>query len=323
MLQLVVEKLSRFERVGEPCAVAIPFAQGVLKDGTQLVVCDGETTVPSQNQVTATWPDGSVKWLLIDFLADLPGNQGKTFIVDKGSGGPVAPGPVVSVEKSETGTVIDNGVLRVELNSPGVPGILGGICGVGFQFEPGAFSGPTLFDEKGNPWVAAIDANGWQVIKAGPVVVTVEARGTHHNSDAETLLDFEIRLTAFAGKPWLQVDYRMINREKQPEVVLTGIEFSFSPTSLPGGTIRTALATSNYQSTIRTGNGEENLSQVIDAAYLLNDQNEHIPETFYGTFWADWNREGQGGVCLAQFQAYQNFPKSLAVDGRGLTAGIL
>lgn len=323
MVQLVIEKLSRFDRIAEPCTVAIPLAQGVLTDVSRLAVHDGERTVPSQAQVTATWPDASVKWLVVDFLADLPGNQGKTFTVDWISNQAAASGPLVTVRETGAGLVIDSGVMQVELNPPGSCGILGRISGAGFQFCPGSFTGPTIYDETGNSWVAVIDTAGWQIIKAGPVVVTVEAHGVHRNNVSDTLLDFEIRLTAFAGKPWLQMDYRIINREKQSEVVLTGMEFSFNPGSRTEGNLRTALAISNYQSIIRTGNGATPLCQIIDADYLLNDQNEHIPETFYGTFWADWNREGQGGVCLAQYQAYQNFPKSLEVDGQGLTAGIL
>ena len=77
MIELSFEKLSRFERGAEPCTVAIPFRQGELADPPTVVVHDGDRPLPTQARVTATWPDGSAKWVLVHFLADLPGNAGK------------------------------------------------------------------------------------------------------------------------------------------------------------------------------------------------------------------------------------------------------
>ena len=47
-------------------------------DVRHLVIRDGETLLPLQRRVLADWEDGSVKWLLVDFQPDLPGNQDKT-----------------------------------------------------------------------------------------------------------------------------------------------------------------------------------------------------------------------------------------------------
>jgi hypothetical protein len=54
----------------QPVTVGIPFARGTLHDPNSLRLRDHERPVPLQTQVLARWSDGSVKWLLLDFLAN-------------------------------------------------------------------------------------------------------------------------------------------------------------------------------------------------------------------------------------------------------------
>ncbi len=325
MLAITFEKLSRVDRQAEPCAVALPFAPGALTGLTGLVLHDGAERLPVQPVVTATWPDGSVKWLYLDFLADLPGNAGKRFELRVNDFEPVVPRRTVTVQTSRGGYRIDTGVLQAELSGPGQAGIISAVSGADFQFGQGAFTDPAITTPDGTVWTAVIDERGWQIVKPGPLVTTLQAQGRHVNASGAAMLDFEIQVSAFAGQPWLQVDYRIIHRETQPQIDLDGIGFGLLPSLAAGAgqAVRSGLATSNYRSEIRTGNGADLLRQTIDAEYLLYDQNEQIPETFYGTFWADWTRPDAGGACLTLFQAYQNFPKALEVGGPGILAGIL
>lgn len=322
MVEISFEKLSRFERKDEPCAVAIPLATGVLSDPAGIALVDQGKSLPVQTAVSSRWPDGSVKWLNLDFQTELPGNAGKRLTLGFEGGKPVEPAQSVQVTPSNGGLLIETGELTAGLNGPGESGIFGAVNGEGFNFPKGSLKGPAIYDAAGE-WIAVIDERGWQILKGGPLVVSVKAGGKHHHRTGKSLLDFEIEITAFAGKPWLQVDYRIIHRETAPEIQLTGMELSYVHDPQENMEIGTRLATSNYRSFIQTGDGEQTLQKTIDAEYMLYDMNEHIPETFYGTFWADWRQPQVGGLCLTLYQAYQNFPKSLAVGKAGLVAGIL
>src|SRR5690606_19244730 len=78
---ITFEKLSMYERSLEPCMVALPFAQGRLTPDavSRISILDDAKSIPSQCRATALWPDGSIKWLLVHFLADLPANAAKQF----------------------------------------------------------------------------------------------------------------------------------------------------------------------------------------------------------------------------------------------------
>lgn len=324
MPKLTFEKLSRFQRMGEPCSIAVPFALGALKDPSQVTILDSGKPIPVQWQVTARWPDDSVRWLYLDFQADLPGNAKKSLELVPNGGW--SPKPVTTATVSclkNNGLLINTGELEIEVNGPGETDIFGRIQHAGYTYRKGSFEGPFIGSFKGVEWTVEIDQAGWKIIKPGPLVTVVQAKGKHRSSTGEYLLDFEVEITVFAGKPWVQMDYRIINREPNTGVLLEEIGFVFNDKSNEKRQIKTALATSNYLSEIQTGTGDQKLASLIDADYLIYDANEHFPETFYGTYWADWQVLEGNGICITHYQAYQNFPKSLKVDSEGIYAGIL
>lgn len=310
------EKLSRYDRPQEPCRIAVPFAHGTLTDGSRFVVTDGEHPVPTQVTVTARWPDSSVKWLLADFLADLPGNRGASFCWR--TDGVAAPTPPAPAEARAEGNavVLESGVASLRLGGAGARSPFAGLSYGALNLGPGEVRGPIWVDEAGAEWEAAVDERGWRVLQAGPVHATVEATGRHRRADGDSLMDFCLRCHAFAGKPWFQIDYRLINREDTPQVILKGLFLEVRPRRPPADA-RTALGISNYGTRVRQAEAGQRLHHCITAEQILYEGNEQAPEVHYGTFWADWSTPA-GGLCVSLYQAQQNFPKALTTDGTGI-----
>ena len=61
MSQIRFDKLSMYDRDGEPVSLAVPFAKGQLQDLEAFGIVNGEA-IAVQKAVTSTWEDGSVKW---------------------------------------------------------------------------------------------------------------------------------------------------------------------------------------------------------------------------------------------------------------------
>src|SRR5262245_5475074 len=54
---------------GQPVTVGVPFPRGALRDLATLRLADDiGKLVPLQTKPLARWSDGSVRWLLIDFI---------------------------------------------------------------------------------------------------------------------------------------------------------------------------------------------------------------------------------------------------------------
>src|SRR6185295_19922369 len=70
-----IEEAGNVQRKGWPTRVGVPFAKGrVSKENVIGVTAPDGKNVAVQTKAMGTWPDGSIKWLLVDFPADVPAN---------------------------------------------------------------------------------------------------------------------------------------------------------------------------------------------------------------------------------------------------------
>lgn len=307
MMELKFEKLYKGARASEPCTVAIPLQQGALKDVQGVTITDGKRPVPTQARATSRWKDGSVRWMLVDFLADLPGNAGVRYFCEL-HGQTVAPPQPVKVLEEGSRITVSTGALEFAVANHG----LFEQVQLGSRiYSAEHFIGPALTDDGGNRYEMAIDR--WSVQEAGPIRAVLEGKGQNRGPGG-VLFDCELRITAWSGKPWVELGYRIVSRHDEP-IHIASMVLGYRAEAQ--GAVRTCAANSNYHTSFLTSETGETVEKVIDAQYLLYEANEHIPEVFYGTLFADWC-DSLGGVCATVYQAQQNFPKAVRASAAGL-----
>lgn len=345
------EIVSRYDREWEPATASVPFKRGELRkeEAAVLVVTDGKERCPAQGKPTAYWDDGSVKWLLIHFLANLPANKEKDYDLELG-GEPVEPEKTQEVRVLRAPgepLLLDNGVIQAKLAVHGASCLFEQIVTADHIYERQDIAGPLVTDSKNREYVIRLDEQGWEVLEEGPVRTLVRASGKHC-CQGKTWLDFTVILTMWAGKPWLNIDYQFINREKDKNLLsrksmeinneqaglkydkdysyeeIKAIRIDIRP---HGGSqehreVRHGLYTSSFNFHSRKASGQEPLSELITADSIVNTGNEMFPEVLFGIFTADWDN-GCCGVAAGIYQAYQNFPKALDSSGAGITVHLL
>ena len=316
MSEIRFDKLSMHDRKAEPVSLGVPFARGQLADAGDFGVMNDGAAVPIQADVTARWEDGSVKWLMAHFLADLPGNTAhKMAFAWDGSAAASAPEPGVRVVEKAEGVEIDTGPLKLVCAREGFDLFRQVVLNGKEVLGPGVCSGFYIVDESGRRFETAQgEVDAIEVMESGPVRAAVAFSGTHRG-EGGTLLDFRVLVYAWAGKPWAEVEYQFINREKAGKVVLKEIGLTFAPVA--SGEVRCALGEGYYQTGVRQGPGE----RLLDQQTIIYQSVEHVLETFYGDFWVDWC-DGEKGLAVTLFQAHQNFPKALKTDENGIAVGI-
>lgn len=73
---VALKDISKMDRTHALVRGGVPMAKGVLKNTDALVLLDENRQLqPMTARAQARWDDGSIKWLLIDTLADLPANS--------------------------------------------------------------------------------------------------------------------------------------------------------------------------------------------------------------------------------------------------------
>jgi hypothetical protein len=318
MNTLYFEKISQFDRQAEPVTVSIPFAQGRLTDPRALIIRDEDAVLPAQRRVLATWPDGSVKWLLVHLQPDLRGNGDKTLHFEIANGSPnVAPQAVVKVTETPGGIAVDTGPLSFLVPNAGFPPIRDVRLDGALLWGTTPFKGFTVRCD-GREAGSAAGPVELQIEEAGPLRAVVLIRGKHRRPDGSGALDLRGRITAYAGKPYVEIEHQFVHAEEEAELSLEAIELTFAPQA--DGAPHLALGQGYYRTAIQESDGGA-LEMALDAQTLLYQSNEHFVDSFYGDFWVDW-RDDEAGLTLSIYQAHQNFPKKLRVTREGVVCSL-
>lgn len=343
MIDIYIDRLYSCARPAEPCFIGIPFARGTLWDVDRVAVLQEGRALPMQKKVTATHEDGSVRFLFLRFLADLPANAGTVLQCDTDSAAASA-STDLRVESTGKGVMVDTGALSFTVEN-GSGSIFTSLDAFGVHYGGEQFVGPLLnVSDKG---AYDMRIGDWRIIETGAVCAILKARRTNAlPAGGGGSVDFELKLTAYAGKPWVEVSYRVINTTPEP-LALSSLVFDIragdnnsvgnmgsAPQEVfatlgtaeleniqkmtPVSEIRTCAAQSNYRTSFDIGRAGAAVTKTVDAGSLVYESNEHFAEVFYGTFFADRTDEN-GGVCATIFQAQQNFPKAVRADRAGVS----
>ncbi len=349
MIHIHFDKLYRYDRVQEPCFLAVPFKKGVLYDKDKIVIASGSHETDFQAKVTGRWDDGSIRWLFTRFQADIPANgtaEYKLFLDrnefmkrDAAGSGQMLGGEYVEdvlensgiaalnqshAPASRTGSgnpdivtinpdgslTADTGCLKVELRS-GTDGLFYSAAANGIELAADDITGPILKDGNNKEYSPSIER--WDIIENGSVCAVVRGFGKQKAEDGEERT-LEATMTFFRGKEWMDLAYRIFHDAEESFHIKSLVMKVKNPYA--GKHTRTCAAASNYRTFYTIGEDGECVERVIDANYLMFESNEHMSEVMYGTFFAACQSE-EGGVCVTIFQAQQNYPKAVRADKDG------
>jgi exo-rhamnogalacturonan lyase-like protein len=178
-------------RACEPITVGIPMPRGLVTDPRRiaLVDADGQAT-PLQALPTEQWPDGSIRWALLDFQASGAPAAERRYQLSVDAAATTLPTSRVQVAAAAGHVVVSTGAARFELKP-----------GLAFPFAAATVAGTSPIDAPSGAFVIT-DARGrsW---RARITAVEVEDRGDLRSS---------VRLDAFVGprhRPLLQVIARV------------------------------------------------------------------------------------------------------------------
>ncbi|HWU72425.1 MAG TPA: Tat pathway signal sequence domain protein, partial [Sphingomonas sp.] len=189
---------------GQTFGVAWP--RGAVERDTPLTVLDGAgKPVPSQTWITATWPDGSVKWTAHAIPADL---SPVALTVTRGR--PVPPTQPVAVAENPATITIHVGNLAWEIAKSGDALIRSATQSGKTVLGPVSLVGssrPEPIHGADTPFTGRIDMV--TVEQRGPVRAVVRIDG-HHVSGERAWMPFTVRLYAYAGSTGLRIVHSVV-----------------------------------------------------------------------------------------------------------------
>ncbi|MHC4177883.1 MAG: exo-rhamnogalacturonan lyase family protein, partial [Planctomycetota bacterium] len=322
-LRISVEEPTGVPRKGWPVTSGVPLAQGALKDAAAaaLFTADGRE-VPLQTEALARWPDGSIRWLLLDFQVDLNAKQMKSFSLRCGE--KVRRTPVdkrVRVLPEEGGVVIDAGAIQFSIAADGFLSYPGSVAvdadGDGqldvCELVPSFFlPGVELIDRTGEKQFVGQPVAPEKIVveQSGPLRACVLISG-HHRCEEEQMFRYQLRIHAFRGRPFVRIFYTFINDyQNSLTAKLQELSLVFSVGVTPR---------EEYYALIggERGQPESRLLQIDESHYELNGK--RVDGRAPG--WAALECERIGlAVGLREF--WQNWPKAMEIHNETLQVGI-
>jgi hypothetical protein len=219
-----------------PISVGVPLLAGQAREPGELrlVVRDASgrlTPVPAQFRVLARWwrADHSIRWVLVDCAADFQPGETKTFILTNDALDAPAPKPAVACQETPETITITTGPARFVVSKRQFAFLQRALIDAN---RDGLFTddedvlattsdcGSVVEDTFGEKYYAADGTESVVVQEAGPLRVTVRAKGRHlargGKGYSKGMYGYDATLNFYAGSPDVYVDYVVTNNPAKP-----------------------------------------------------------------------------------------------------------
>jgi len=202
----------------EPVTAGIPFAPGVVTAGDAIDVTDPNgLPLPVQILPLARWPDGSVRWALLDVVIAASGHERESVTIRalRGAARPRAARTPMEIREVADRYWVDTGAAHAAVSRD--------VCApfVALQHSQAMDTAMTRSE------ITLVDAVGivfrprpHQVVVEthGAVRVTLRSRGEFRGNGGEPLCRFDARVSFFRGTSLVRLDFTIHNprRAKHP-----------------------------------------------------------------------------------------------------------
>lgn len=282
---------------GIPFTYGVPIPEGAAPGpGDVALLTPAGVPHPLSVQPLATWPDGSLRWALLDFSADFAPNEKSAWQLALGEGiaSPPPASPVVADEGPE-GLRVSNGRLEARfrrgrfrlfdsLRADGLE-----LIGAGARCDLVAVSpAGKIFRASGDP------APRLSLEDRTPNHTVVRWDGGLYAGDGSRLTEFRVKLSFYPGNPCIRLEHSVVNREA-PETGIHLREYRID--------LETSLDPSTVKVVRQKNHGADNFSRLVE---LPQNVRIRVPSTGEDAGYGQTNQVGQLGTvgkCLIEDEA--------------------
>ena len=322
-IEFILEEPTGLKRSHWPVRRGVPFPQGALASVDQLCLVAAGQAVPLQTQALAKWPDGSIKWVLLDFQADLAPQSVGHFFLQYGPG-VVNPSPqaLPLIQKIPDGKFLfDTGPLQATVSIGQGWSILDQVSVEGSSIldqlitNPGLVLRTTKGDEFSTRMGVVTSAH---IETCGALRDTLCIHGDHRSFAGHRLFGYEARLTVYAHQPWVEVEYTFINDADSEWTDLERISFEMVPKDAHSGFAGAYQDVYESRRPFSIYAEKPCVFNAFTGTRIFDEHGQHIELPEPGEMlhklahgWLDVSGDG-GGVAVAVRRAGAMAPKRLA-----------
>jgi len=327
VLPVVLKEEAGVARAATLVTFGLPLPRGGVFDLAHFQVLSPHgAPVPAQFVATSFWPDGSLRWVLVDTVVALAANAEETYQVAFGN--EVVPAPAkpsqLQVRDTKAEIQVSTGPLQVSIDKVRF-NLLSRVASHGKPLASSAPEGVRLVDEQGKVFtVSGRPPKRVTVEEVGPVKVVVRAEGDYADHAGRPYMSYVTRLTFREGSSRVSIQHTHINTYLRTE--FTDITSLTMPFRVPGlrraqtywdsaehaGTF-TASAAAEARSTDLTGGRALTVAQWDERIFRVTDAAGSIDGRQYSGVLRVEGDAGSLGIAAHEF--WQRWPKAFRLHG--------
>ncbi len=323
----------------------IPLPRGHAMPDAAFSVVDGEGKLAdAEVKVTAFWPDGSVKWVLVRMQPDLSASGAQQFEL-RADGGTTATAPFA--QQDDETIQVDTGAMRfsvgrtkanlltdlsVKIDDTWVPMLSGDSSAELFIDVDRKVEGATVplhFSAHADDaqFTAALE-------EASPTVAVIRIDGIHTSAEGQTFAPYTVRLYAYKNDARIRLYHTFVfdGEAREDFIRAIGVRLTAAPETITGYTLAgsegpgyaTKYVVDPALPAWRKGWITQNSADAFTIRKVVNPETNSPLRVAAGTRSQGWGRldtaQGSMGATVRNF--WQEYPKAIAIDAvdRTLTA---
>ncbi len=351
-VRLRVSESAGIARESWPVTRGVPLPEEALEDLDSMGVEDADgRAVSAQFRALSRWPDGSLKWVLTDFQADVPANGEAVYtLFYGGEKADVLPAVSVQIEEEAERITVCTGPLRfgvsrkrfslvefAELGEVEADGVFvpeEEVVGLEAGGEAWVRICESFFDDEGKRYIygmggaclasLAEDAYSVEVEEAGPLRAVIrcegafEAEAPMHHYAGYRPFRFVVRIYAYAGQATLRVLHTVVvacnARETEVEEIALRV-----PAALKGPVRYRAASRLPVEGPLEAG-ASVLLSQRLENHFYLDWRaGEQVRRLAEGERTQGWMavEDAKVGIGVGLRYMPEEYPKALGTAGTG------
>lgn len=213
---------SGVSRSQTPLRFGFPLPKGALYNSDHVrLLNDAADEMPAQIAATSYWPDGSIKWVLIESLVNIGANEARQIAVEFGTQvNRQQPASPLQWKQTQDVIIVNTGVIRAAINTQKFT-LLDKVWRIANANAPAtdqdlllsaAGRGVELVDEHGRLFTTTnISPVRVEVEQAGLASLVLRIEGKYANDKKETYQSYITRLTFYANSDRVDVAHTQIN----------------------------------------------------------------------------------------------------------------
>ncbi|MFC2076610.1 hypothetical protein ACFLT7_05960 [candidate division KSB1 bacterium] len=323
----------------------IPFPEGELRstDNLRLLNPKGQA-IPLQRSKLAVWPDGSLKWVLLNFDADLKSDKGAAYKLEYGRGVKgVTPEGGITVKETAAGVEVNTGAMKFSVPPPlsgdklidqvwldlngdrqfsadeavladGLSGFYKSTRSDNYEVGQALIEGP---DDEARARIESVE-----VERSGPIEAVVLIKG-HYGHAHFPESPFTVRLYARLGDSTIRVVHTFTYTGSPKIDFPSGIGLEIP---LKADKAKTVMSFGSEAGMVGFRNGEDGFDHgaTLQRSHLNYSiwraaGEDHAPEELakgsQSPGWADMSA-GSFGLTVAMRNVWQEYPQEIHLDGR-------